>query len=38
MSSQEVSLIQNRIEYAFKPDCIIILNGANEFANILENF
>ena len=35
MSSQEVSLIQNRIKYAFKPDCIVILNGANEFANII---
>ena len=30
MSAQELSLIQNRILYAFKPDLIIILNGTND--------
>ncbi len=30
MSAQELSLIQNRILYAFKPDLIIVLNGTND--------
>lgn len=30
MSAQELSLIQNRIIYALKPDLIIVLNGTND--------
>ena len=30
ISAQELSLIQNRIIYALKPDLIIVLNGSND--------
>lgn len=39
LSAQELSLIQNRIIYAFKPDAIVVLNGANDsFHRMGKNF
>ena len=39
ISAQELSLIQNRIIYALKPDLIIVLNGANDnFATLSKEF
>ena len=35
ISAQELSLIQNRIVYALKPDLIIVLNGTNDATSIL---
>jgi len=35
ISSQELSLIQNRIIYALKPDLIIVINGTNDATQIL---